>query len=159
MKEYDHDYMETHDIDWFCQIGERAIHCASNGGLIPNKVNNRNRNRRIQEIVANMEDVIENREEIVVNDEYVYTRLGRNESPQAYENYISTFIAMAKKGFVSFDRMIDEDDDSETYVWIAKPNRHIGCQIEIIPRFQENICPSFFRRGIVLHVGCLNREK
>ncbi len=39
--EYDIVYQQTRDIDWFCRIGNIAMHFASNGGLLPNKVNNR----------------------------------------------------------------------------------------------------------------------
>ena len=58
MAEYDKTYQQTHDIDWFCKIGNTAMHFASNGGLLPKKVNNREVNSHIQHVVATMDDVV-----------------------------------------------------------------------------------------------------
>ena len=33
---YNTQYQYTHDIDWFFMIGNQPIHCASNGGRVPN---------------------------------------------------------------------------------------------------------------------------
>ena len=33
---YNIQYQYTHDIDWFFLIGNIPIHCASNGGRVPN---------------------------------------------------------------------------------------------------------------------------
>ncbi|MBR4924290.1 MAG: hypothetical protein IKZ61_00895 [Prevotella sp.] len=156
-KAYYTTYIKTHDIDWFCQIGARAIHCASNGGKLPEKVNDRAQNRRIQEIVANMEDIFVSKEDIAINDDYVYARLGRNESPDAYERYIESFVAMAKKGFISFDRMIDNEHSDNSYIWIAKPKREVNVRLENLPRYEESTCPTFRRWGEVIHVECLDR--
>lgn len=157
-KQYHPSYIETHDIDWFCKIGNQLIHCASNGGKLPEKVDNRNQNRKIQELVANMDDIIELREEIEVNDKYVFGRLGRNESPEAYENYIATFVAMAKKGFMSFDRMNDSPE-ADVYMWIAKPKRQVEMEIENMPVYDASACPRFSRRGDIIHVDCLDQSE
>lgn len=154
-KQYHPCYMETHDIDWFCKIGDHLIHCASNGGKLPEKVDNRDQNRKIQEIVANMADVIESEEDIIVNDRYVYGRLGQNDSREAYKNYIATFVAMAKKGFESFDRMINRSG-TDVYMWIAKPKRQVKVDIENLPAYDACICPRFSRRGDFIHVDCLD---
>lgn len=154
-KQYNLSYIETHDIDWFCIIGDILIHCASNGGRLPEKVDNRNHNRRIQKYVANMADVIESEEDIEVNDKYVYGRLGQGPSPDAYNNYIATFVAMAKKGFMSFDRMI-ERQDTDNYIWIAKPKRQVKVEIENLPTYDASVCPRFMKHGDIIHVDCLD---
>ena len=157
-KQYHPSYIETHDIDWFCKIGNQLIHCASNGGNLPEKVNNRNQNRKIQEIVANLDDIIETWDEIAVNDEYVYARLGQNESPEAYNNYIASFVAMAKKGFISFDRMINRPG-TDVYMWIAKPKRQMEVEIENLPVYDSSACRRFSRRGDIIHVDCLDQSE
>lgn len=153
MAEYDKTYQQTHDIDWFCKIGNTAMHFASNGGLLPNKVNNREVNSHIQHVVVTMEDVVSDANQILVNSAYVYQRIGANENRASYERYIESFVAMAKKGFVSFDRMIEAD----TYMWIAKPKKAVEVATDELPRFDEDICHRYALEGDVVHVDCLNR--
>lgn len=153
MAEYDKTYQQTHDIDWFCKIGNTAMHFASNGGLLPNKVNNREVNSHIQHVVATMDDVVSETDQILVNSAYVYERLGKNENRASYERYIESFVAMAKKGFVSFDRMIEAD----AYIWIAKPKKAVEVAMVELPRFDEDICHRYALEGDVVHVDCLNR--
>lgn len=153
MAEYDKTYQQTHDIDWFCKIGNTAMHFASNGGLLPKKVNNREMNSHIQYIVATMEDVVSKTDQILVNSAYVYERLGANENRASYERYIESFVAMAKKGFVSFDRMIEAD----SYMWIAKPKKAVEVAIEQLPRYDKDVCHRYAIKGDVVHVDCLNR--
>lgn len=148
---YNQMYVETHDIDWFCRIGNTAIHCASNGGALPDKVDNKERNRKIQEEVAGMPNVVNSQEEVVINRAYVETRLGNRE---AFDSYTSSFVAMAMKGFVSFDRLID-DDAPDTYVWIARPSQPVNMDIDL-PTYDEQQCPAFADGGEYLHVECLN---
>lgn len=157
-KAYFATYIKTHDIDWFCRIGDRVIHCASNGGKLPERVNDRTQNRRIQEIVANMDEIFVSNDDIAINDDYVYARLGRNESQDTYARYIESFVAMAKKGFMSFDRMIENEHGYNSYIWIAKPKRKVDVRIENLPKYEESICPTFRRRGEMIHVECLDRE-
>lgn len=151
---YDKKYQQTHDIDWFCRIGNTAMHFASNGGMLPIKVNNREVNSRIQHIVALMEDVVTDLNQISVNSQYVYERLGKNESLEAYKRYIESFVAMARKGFISFDRM----QDSDIYVWIAKPIVSVDVAIDELPRYDGDVCPLYAEYGQEVHVRCLNKE-
>ena len=155
MAEYDKTYQQTHDIDWFCKIGNTAMHFASNGGLLPKKVNNREVNSHIQHVVAAMEDVVSETDQILVNSRYVYERLDANESRESYERYIESFVAMAKKGFVSFDRKIEKD----TYMWIAKPKKAVEVATDELPRFDEDICHRYALEGDVVHFDCLNRDE
>ena len=91
--------------------------------------------------------------QILVNSAYVYQRIGANENRASYERYIESFVAMAKKGFVSFDRMIEAD----TYMWIAKPKKAVEVATDELPRFDEDICHRYALEGDVVHVDCLNR--
>ena len=61
---------------------------------------------------------------------------------------------MAMKGFVSFDRLID-DDAPDTYVWIARPSQPVNMDIDL-PTYDEQQCPAFADGGEYLHVECLN---
>ena len=155
MKKYSKTYQLTHDIDWFCIIGNTPMHFASNCGLLPNKVNNKENNRRIQEQVGLMDNVVESREHIVINREYIRARLGDNIAQGGYEDYVRSFVEMAVKGFVSFDRDLERDD---AYVWIAKPDAGAAVPIEEIPIYKESVCGLWTRRGERVHVRCLNEN-
>lgn len=109
MSRYDAHYLETHDIDWFCRIGNTAMHFASDGGALPEKVNDREQLRAIQHAVAIQDDVLE-KAEIIINKQYVRRVLGNNDDLNAFNNYVESFVAMARKGFVSFDRMPEGDE-------------------------------------------------
>lgn len=153
MKKYSKIYQLTHDIDWFCMIGNTPMHFASNCGLLPDKVNNRDINRDIQEKVALMEAIVPDREHILVNTKYLRTRLGENIAEGGFENYVKSFVEMAMKGFISFDRDLDRED---IYVWIAKPDTSIEVQIENIPVYQEDVCGAYHHNKEIVHVTCLN---
>lgn len=112
-------YQLTHDIDWFCKIGDLPMHFASNCGLLPDKVNNREVNRRIQEIVASAQNLIE-RSQVIINGEYVRLRLGEEAGETVFNDYVRTFVEMAMKGYWSFDRCVEGEEN--TYIWIAKPS-------------------------------------
>lgn len=149
------DYMETHDIDWFCRIGAISIHCASNGGVLPKKVNVRSVNRKIQETVAAMPEVLDEHEEVIVNERYVRERLENHFSEEAYAQYISSFVAMARKGFWSFDRELNESHN-DVYMWIAKPARYVEIEINTLPEYNERQCRAFLYGKEELHVSCLD---
>lgn len=152
---YSASYMVTHDIDWFCKIGDIPVHCASNGGLLPTIVNVRSQNRKNQEVVASMLEVLDPHEEVVVNYDYVRRRLGNNDSIDANNQYVSSFVSMARKGFMSFDRVIDDRCD-DVYEWVAKPARRVEMAITTLPSYEEGKCPAFARDQKRIHVSCLD---
>ena len=151
MSKYDADYLENHDIDWFCKIGNTAMHFASNGGALPEKVNDRERLRAIQHDVAIMDDVL-GEDEIVINRQYVWQVLGNNESPKAFDYYVESFVAMARKGFTSFDRKSEGD----VCIWIAKPKDSVEVNIQGLPEYEKDACVCYAAEKEVVHVGCLN---
>ena len=150
--EYHETYQQTHDIDWFCMIGNTAMHFASNGGILPKKVNNREVNSRIQYAVAMMEDVVTEPEQILINRQYVNARLGENVSPETFNRYVESFVAMARKGFVSCDRLLGCD----SYIWISKPANSVNVAINELPRYSESVCRRYASEGDLVHVDCLN---
>ena len=86
------DYQETHDIDWFFRYNGRVYHAASNGGLLPDKVdslNNRKLQERLEEIPAAYEV---NLSERIMNRQ---------------DEDLSSFLEYAAKGFISLDRNDD----------------------------------------------------
>ena len=148
-------YMESHDIDWFCKIGNIPIHCASNGGTLPKKVNVRSMNRKNQEVVAALPELLDRHEEIIVNERYVRNRLENQLSEDSYEHYIRSFVSMARKGFWSFDREINDAND-DIYMWIAKPAKIVEVEINSLPEYDERQCHAFFHGKEEIHVSCLD---
>ena len=117
------EFQRSHDIDWFARIRHIYIHALSFGGLLPDEVNNREKNFVILRHSYRMTD--NNQIQVVVNDVYIERRI----RPQAKENnatdferrkerYLRHFIDMAKRGFWSFDRDLY---DEKKYHLIAKP--------------------------------------
>lgn len=101
---YRRDYQETHDIDWFFRYKGKVYHAASNGGLLPDKVDSL-KNRTLQEKLEEMPGVFE--VEMVQN-------LARQDED------LSSFREYAEKGFISLDRK-ENDGDKLRYERIAFP--------------------------------------
>ena len=101
---YRRDYQETHDIDWFFRYKGKVYHAASNGGLLPDKVDSL-KNRTLQEKLEEMPGVFE--VEMVQN-------LARQDED------FSSFREYAAKGFISLDRK-ENDGDKLSYERIAFP--------------------------------------
>lgn len=102
---YRRDYQETHDIDWFFRYKGKVFHAASNGGMLPDKVDSY-KNRIIQE---KLEDVMG--EYDVQLSEHISDRM--NEDLSSFQKY-------AAMGFVSLDRCENADEDN-FYQRIAFP--------------------------------------
>ena len=98
---YSDDYLYSKDIDWFCIIGDVFCHVASAGGLIPIIINDREKLRSLQKRVFDS-DFIFDEEEIVVNEDFLDQHFG--DDKEARIAYMLSFMSMARKGFVSFDR-------------------------------------------------------
>ncbi len=136
--EYSEAYQRTRDIDWFFQSGNRCIHVASNGGILPCFVNNVLRLRAEQAKVSMLEDIKD--VEIVVNESYVNQRIAaivesyrRSGSENVNEqnvraSYLVSFIAMARKGFYSYDRA---NSGESAYVLICGPIRPVEIGIQL----------------------------
>lgn len=101
---YRRDYQETHDIDWFFRYKGKVYHAASNGGLLPDKVDSL-KNRTLQEKLEEMPGVYE--VEMVQN-------LARQDED------LSSFREYAEKGFISLDRK-ENGGDKLSYEKIAFP--------------------------------------
>jgi len=138
MAKYRYSYVRTHDIDWFCKIGNRYCHFASNGGLIPAFANDSKRNKEIQKYVGSELSVIIPREAIVINHEYVNKRLRQYDyewdkglNIDFEKEYLRSFVEMAQRGFWSYDcdiltnELEGENSDRITYALIARPGKRV----------------------------------
>lgn len=113
---YRRDYQETHDIDWFFRYKGRIYHAASNGGLLPDKVDSL-KNRTLQEKLEEMLGLFE--VEMVQN-------LARQDED------LSSFREYAEKGFISLDRK-EVDGEKLSYKRIAFPvNGEAFCNDELL---------------------------
>ena len=124
-------YQATHDIDWFATINEHPVHLASNGGHLPSDSYTVSKLVAVQHKVANMQTTFryEIDEEFLQNylDEDGFypdvnemsdeefrmiiperVEINRNYS-RSLMAYTWSFIDMAMKGFLSFDRIRNED--------------------------------------------------
>lgn len=122
------DYMYSKDIDWFCIINKFYVHVASAGSLLPEIINDRNKLRKIQKQVFDLPYIFDDND-IIINDRFINERFNNNED---ISNYLSSFIDMARKGFVSMDRTNLQEPDDQTYHIVCMPNKIIQLDIEII---------------------------
>ena len=131
------EYQYTHDIDLFCIISENYIHIASNGGLLPNNINNTILLERIQNHVAQMPSIFNYKlnktylDKILNDGRLRHVEMlddnsvdlfvpmsvdfGNHQLSPKEKVYCWSFIEMAQKGFFSYDR------DNDGYHLIAKP--------------------------------------
>lgn len=140
---YTRQYLETHDIDWFCMINGHFIHGASNGGEIPPYITMQS-NRDVMEVVGGLplivgEDSLEyNEQELTKQLTFVMDYHLDVSYDDARDRYLETFKLMAMKGFCSFDRVTDIRENKGKYVWLVRPreNWNIWKRIDIrVPRF------------------------
>lgn len=119
--EYPEDYIAAKDIDWFCVINGYYVHVASAGGVLPEVINDRDKLRTLQHNVFMAPDIFTD-DDIEVNTQFLNTRFGNKPNSQVQiDNYLASFKAMARKGFISFDRTNLSDTKDNTYHVVCKP--------------------------------------
>lgn len=116
---YSDSYLFNHDIDWFCVINGVFIHVASAGGSLPNLINDDKQLRNIQHQVALLPDIY-SEEEIEYNETAIAKVINTNVA-ESRIYYVESFAAMARKGFVSFDKTFIEDEKDNRYHLVCKP--------------------------------------
>jgi hypothetical protein len=130
------------DIDWYCLVKGVPTHIASMGGTIPSKFRDRVKLRRHQDLVAHLIPSaefslnVELIESLTANGyEYLDNQMIRNAIEEANRHHLgfellknqplpirlfaSTFVEKARRGFRSFARR--EDAEENEYVLIAEP--------------------------------------
>ena len=141
---YDVAYIYSKDIDWFCIIGDVFCHVAPAGGMIPDSINDREKLRGLQKRVFDS-DFIFDEEDIVVNEVFLNQHFGNDE--EARMAYMLSFMSMARKGFVSFDRTNVMDLNDQTYHIVCYPKNPIKL------RGFQDLCKV---KGNVLHKELAN---
>lgn len=124
---YPDEYLSSKDIDWFCILNDQYIHVASAGGALPDCVNDRDTLRTLQHNVFMADDLFAD-EDIIVNENFLRQRF--NGDQEKREQYLQSFRAMARKGFISLDRTNLVNTEDARY--------HVVC----MPRNPENKRPQ-----------------
>ena len=112
-------YMMNHDIDWFCVVNDIYIHVASAGGMLPDLINDKDTLRDIQHQVQMLPDIY-SEDEIEYNDIAIDNVVGENNF-KARQLYVESFVAMARKGFASFDRTNISEFSNNQYHLVCWP--------------------------------------
>lgn len=168
MSAFSEQEMLSLDIDWFVGIGCIYIHAASAGGMLPNVVMERKEEtletfskiRKADNIFSDEQiEINPNLREILDIDhhledyQYVFNTMHeeanfRNElAPiDEYINnvYAKSFKAMARKGFISFDRTLTDEDG--VYHWVARP-------LQPLPMLEIGIPQSDIQLNIDRHIN------
>lgn len=118
--EYSDSYMYSKDIDWFFSINNKLfIHAASAGGLLPKQINDRDKLRNIQKKVFELPNIY-SINEIRFNETFLLERFNNGDG---IDNYLTSFVEMAMKGFISMDRTNLEILDDNRYHIVCMPKR------------------------------------
>ena len=152
MPKFSTQFQRSHDIDWFAKVGKFGIHAMSFGGLLPQPVNERNRNFILMRKSFQVEQQIK---QLVYNNYYIDRRLNRYQElyPEQYtekrQRYLAHFEHMAMRGFVSFDRDLD---DEAIYHLIARPQQECNMEwfIQRMPELPESVVRSDEKTGDVI---------
>ncbi len=118
---YSDSYIANHDIDWFCTIGGLCVHVASAGGKIPELINDDDQLRTIQHQVELLPDIYSD-EDIFYNEAAISKAIGQDNGPNARDQYIESFSAMARKGFISLDKKNIADPEDNHYQFVCWPS-------------------------------------
>ncbi len=135
-----------HDIDWFAKIGDIYVHAMSFGGFIPRNVDILGGNVILLYEAYRLEESPDN---VVVMDDYVNMRLHNQYDLQGVttregqndirDRYLRHFKEMARRGFYSFDRDVN---DLMRYHLICKPTTPLA-------EWQDDIIPVIGRSRLV----------
>ena len=124
-----HYHVYPWDVDWFAIAYGKYIHAMSFGGGIPWNVDVLGDNVRLLYEAYQLRQMPEDESEVIYNNEYIEERLRLqyeqvgNDAGQRNairERYLRHFTEMAKKGFYSFDRDLN---DINVYHLVARPSR------------------------------------
>ena len=115
---YEDDYIYSRDIDWFCVINGLFVHVASAGGMLPDAVNDRDKLREIQRTVFFAPNLYSEKQ-INLNKQFLDERFGNDEKEK--KEYLESFMAMSRKGFISVDRTHIADKSSNIYHIVCMP--------------------------------------
>ncbi len=106
----------TMDLDLYFRDSSKNVHIASGGGLIPDFIN------QIEAEIEAFKDEVENIEqtfEVSINPNL---RELLDLEEDGYEDYISSFVFNAKKGFFSYDKSRLGDFENVLFHLVAYPN-------------------------------------
>lgn len=161
MKKYRDSYIATRDIDWFFRLNGFPIHVASFGGMLPERVNDKEYLTDIQQRIANLDEM--EGIEIGINEAYVNRLFTNNDnSQQAKERYLRCFAGFAKKGFFSFDKFNLNEPQDTRYVLIAWP-KISNPKLEELDFRLDIECPPYYHSYDLLDIrdicwlGCKER--
>lgn len=124
-----HYHVYPWDVDWFAIADGKYIHAMSFGGGIPWSVDVLGDNVRLLYEAYQLRQMPETESEVIYNNEYIDERLqpqyeregsDANQRTAIRARYLRHFTEMAKRGFYSFDRDVNENS---VYHLIARPSR------------------------------------
>ena len=159
----------SHDIDLFCKIGSSYCHFATNGGLIPDIINDRKYLGNTKQFILQELHEIVTDEDIYINEEYVTKRVNYSYSHWNQElgmdfkkEYLRSFLEMARKGFLSYDRDIipenyQRNSSGDIYILIAKPINH-SCHEKIHNLLMSFSNKPFGEQGEVVFINEINQS-
>ena len=161
--------MQSYNIDWFYRFGTKWVHCSSQGGILPEKVDDSTFLPQLQTLF-NIIPYFSESKDIEVNDELIKQRFERhmailgsirqeekaglnlNDREPEFSmfrlNYIETFVEMARKGFHSFVRFNIDDFTDNTTVLVAKPTNDATHHLsKIVNRILESVNSDMFNES------------
>lgn len=144
---YRKSYLLSYNIDWFCLIDKKWIHCSSQGGMLPDFADDYRNMPQLQALL-NIIPTYSEETDVVVNDTLIEQRFERHisilrelsaeeqmeididrEHQNFRRNYIESFVEMAQKGFHSYARVNIDDITDNSTVLVAKPTEEASLSL------------------------------
>lgn len=108
------DYSLSHDIDYFFRYENTLFHVASNGGIIPSFIES-SINYQVQSIIYEMQEIYE---ACTVEDNVMPHLI--IEPMEDMDSYCESFSFMARRGFVSMDRINMLNPNDQNFLVVSK---------------------------------------
>lgn len=149
MAKYRESYVSSHCIDLFFKYQGKDIHVMTDGNMFPEQLDDIDRNRGIQSVVARLTDNLEvNPDNININRgilQYIEGLDADDIERIDQHELLRLFLSMAELGFYSYDCVEQDVNGVGRYVLVAWPKNHHETGIEI-PAF-DGLMETVERNG------------
>ena len=160
MAQYSFNYMRSHCVDVFFQYHGIPIHALTYGSLLPELLNEMERNRNLQHQVAQRQLGEEYIVEVELNQAYL--QLLRTETERYGEIFnfdVATqwFKNVARLGFYSYDCILNRNDFS-VFKLVARPRNNVEIrydlpafdELSVLNYYDENVPELFIWQGALI---------
>lgn len=135
MARYSESYMREHCIDVYFTYRDMNMHVLTDGNLIPERLNDRDKNRTNQQLFAQILPDEISQENVSVQQDYIdsiRTNVDNYGPIPENEILLRMFLPMAQMGYYSYDCVETFENGKGRYKLVAVPDFKNGYQAPIV---------------------------